>query len=314
MSKQGKRFFAYLDHKKSDNKIFYIGKANEHRIKAISRNKKHDNIVKKYGMFRETIECESEILALQLEEFLIKEHHTYVDDPLCDEHACNFKTSSDYVRGEYSQESCDNMRKSQSIQINQYSLTGKFISTYESAKCASKFVNVSSSAINACCRGVTKSAGKFIWKRVDKNFPIGVSFNVIQKDERVNKYDKNGKYIETINSIKLTKELGISFVRQCCDGKLKSSGGFMWRWFKDHQSCCDILPTNLLPKLINPVRDNVKHPKRKSVSQFDLDNVFIKTYESISYASKITKVNHSSISQCCLGRYPYAGGFIWKFV
>ncbi len=55
---------------------------------------------------------------------------------------------------------------------------------------------------------------------------------------------------------------------------------------------------------------------KKRVGKFDLQNNLLKTYESISEASRDTKITRTSISKVCLqkGYYKTAGGFVWKYV
>lgn len=52
----------------------------------------------------------------------------------------------------------------------------------------------------------------------------------------------------------------------------------------------------------------------KIVSQYDLNNNLIKTYNTIIQASRETKVGKCSISNCINGKTQTGGGFIWKFV
>ena len=51
----------------------------------------------------------------------------------------------------------------------------------------------------------------------------------------------------------------------------------------------------------------------KSISQFDLDGNFIKTWECSAYACKELLINKSSLSSVLNGNQKTAGGFIWKF-
>lgn len=72
------------------------------------------------------------------------------------------------------------------------------------------------------------------------------------------------------------------------------------------------------------VSENTKHgfdclgrtlPFIKSISQYTIDGMFIKQWNSIMEASKQLKIAHSSISQCCnnaSGRKT-CGGFKWSF-
>ena len=63
--------------------------------------------------------------------------------------------------------------------------------------------------------------------------------------------------------------------------------------------------------------NNLRKAKRnnfKPVAQFDLNDVFIKKYESISEASRKTKINKRHISVICNGRRKSIYGFRWKFL
>ncbi len=54
---------------------------------------------------------------------------------------------------------------------------------------------------------------------------------------------------------------------------------------------------------------------RKKVNCYSINNELIKTYDSMSEASKDTNTTHQAISKCCSGKYKNyktAGGFIWK--
>lgn len=51
----------------------------------------------------------------------------------------------------------------------------------------------------------------------------------------------------------------------------------------------------------------------KPVYQFDMNMNFIRKYETITEASKETKILHSGISRCCTGKRNQAGGFIWRY-
>ena len=55
------------------------------------------------------------------------------------------------------------------------------------------------------------------------------------------------------------------------------------------------------------------HNRSKSVLQYFQSGKFIAEYGSQREASRKTKVNQSSISLSCSGKYKIAGGFIWKF-
>jgi group I intron endonuclease len=60
------------------------------------------------------------------------------------------------------------------------------------------------------------------------------------------------------------------------------------------------------------ISQNMKN--KKPIECYNLDNQLVKTYESISEASKELNGSQRNISKCCLGKGRTAYGFIWKFV
>ncbi|BCS82974.1 HNH endonuclease [Cotonvirus japonicus] len=52
---------------------------------------------------------------------------------------------------------------------------------------------------------------------------------------------------------------------------------------------------------------------QKKINQYDFRGNFIKSYDSLTKAAKITEIPMTSISACCLGRMSLAGNFIWKY-
>jgi len=57
-----------------------------------------------------------------------------------------------------------------------------------------------------------------------------------------------------------------------------------------------------------------EHPRSRQVKQIDATSKnVIRTFESMTQASKVTQINPSSISACCLGKHKRAGGYMWKY-
>lgn len=56
-----------------------------------------------------------------------------------------------------------------------------------------------------------------------------------------------------------------------------------------------------------------EHPKSVSIVQLTLDGQFIRKWGSVSEAERELGIHHSSISDCCRGRYKSAGGFHWVY-
>lgn len=66
-------------------------------------------------------------------------------------------------------------------------------------------------------------------------------------------------------------------------------------------------------------KEHIKHldisreKQKKSVSQFDLNRNFIKTYESMHEAGRVGGFDFKKISECAIGRQKTHKNFIWKF-
>lgn len=50
-----------------------------------------------------------------------------------------------------------------------------------------------------------------------------------------------------------------------------------------------------------------------SINQYDMSGHYIRTYQSISEAERITGINNSNISSCCKGKRNYAGNYQWRY-
>ncbi len=53
--------------------------------------------------------------------------------------------------------------------------------------------------------------------------------------------------------------------------------------------------------------------KPKEVNQYDLNNSFIREWESAREIERQTKINRSNIACCCRGERKTAGGYIWRY-
>jgi len=53
---------------------------------------------------------------------------------------------------------------------------------------------------------------------------------------------------------------------------------------------------------------------KKKVNKYDLKGNFIETYESVTSAAIINKMDESNISICCRGKQKTSGGYKWSYV
>lgn len=63
-----------------------------------------------------------------------------------------------------------------------------------------------------------------------------------------------------------------------------------------------------------PLPEAAYNQIKKEINQYSKTGLFIKTFESKAEASRILKIDASSISNCANGKRKTAGGFIWKYV
>ncbi|SDQ18835.1 GIY-YIG nuclease family protein [Flagellimonas zhangzhouensis] len=89
----------------------------------------------------------------------------------------------------------------------------------------------------------------------------------------------------------LGNEKGIS---NACLGYIKSYKGYYWSYNKNFT-----IPTDL---------------RKKRVCQYDMNNVLINCFDSVSQASKVSGLSKTSISRVCRGERKYSGGFVWYYV
>lgn len=116
-------------------------------------------------------------------------------------------------------------------------------------------------------------------------------------------YDIDGNYInhftsqeeasKKTNASKFTISLAIN-------GKQKTSGGYVWRYFD----------ADKIPEKIE--KTEITSPEAKEVIQLDLDGNILKTFPSITSASKICGICTKNIRNVINGKQKTAGGYKWK--
>lgn len=260
------------------------------------------------------------------------------------------------------------------IKVYQYSLTGDFIKEYDSMADAMRELNISNGKISDCCKGNRKSAGGFMWsyEKVDKL----ETYKKKSRSKPVYQYSLDGKFIRKFDTVtEASKFIGCnsSKINSCCNLKIKTSGGYQWRY--EYHDYIDAIKSITraqmndneivqIDKLGNIVREfsstkeasllyedsnkayntikaclsnNIKSaygyiwiykidldgfninnyiqysPHMKEIKQYDLDMNYLRTFKSISDASKEVNGATGNISKCCLGKYKTAYGYIWKY-
>lgn len=110
-------------------------------------------------------------------------------------------------------------------------------------------------------------------------------------------YDLDGNFIADFPSAKDAGEATTangSYIVQCCKGKRRSSGGYLWSYKGE--------PAPVFTKA-----------KFNPVTQFDLEGNVIQKYKSLTDAQNATGIERHNISEACRGKSQTAGGFKWAY-
>ena len=116
--------------------------------------------------------------------------------------------------------------------------------------------------------------------------------------------DLDGKLIKIFPSLSQAKDAvnlkNPTSIINCCINKYNTAAGYQWCYKED-------------------LKDRINKPALKKrqtnvlVDQYDLNNNYIKTWNSIKEAEETLNIAHSHISAVCRGKRNTAGNFIWKY-
>ena len=148
----------------------------------------------------------------------------------------------------------------------------------------------------------TKHYNLFYGDRLNKERTERILIEVEKEKVPVCQYDLNGNFIKTFNSIRdAAREIGkgkdiSSGIVRCCKGISAHCYKFVWRYKEDDFD-----------------KFNIKDRDRKKVSQYTKNGEYLRTWSSITLASKQTGIDKSTIIRNCKMRQKTAGGYIWKY-
>ena len=121
-----------------------------------------------------------------------------------------------------------------------------------------------------------------------------------KNSRKIKQYSVKGEYIKTWPSIVSAEREYGKGIKECLKGKTLTSQGYIWR-YEDSS-----LPLSNLDVKYSTVK--------KTVYQYDLEDNFIKEWESITEIQEKLGFANSNISNCCLGkRQKTAYGYKWKY-
>jgi len=284
----------------------YIGQAidikrreNEYRgLHCKGQIKLYRSLVK-YGfsehIFKVIEEC-------RVEELNIRERH-WQDFYNVLEEGLNLKlTHTNTKTGKQSKETIDKISQKIKKGIVQYDSSGEFIREWSSIKHAGESLNLDRSQISACCKGLGKSVGGFIFLYKKDYTGKILKRDGINGEKPILQYSKKGELIQEWKSINMaadTLKISRSNISSCLIGNTKSANNFIWKYRENDID--SYIPTCSIRG-------------EKPVAQYDLGNIFIKKWQSAIEASAMLGISRSSISACLVGKQKTAGKFIWKYL
>ena len=192
--------------------------------------------------------------------------------------------------------------------ITRYSLNTEKIADYDSVDILKEeFESVSS--IYDCCSGLCKYAYGSIWRykedpidqyELPTNEEIKEAINRYLVRNPIDKYDYRGNKVKTYKNINdAYKSEGATrrAIYKCCTGASVYYNMHIFRF------SCDKFDTYRTFRV-----------KPRIVEQYDIQNNFIKAYNSSYDAERETGICSQAITGVCRGMNKTSGGFIWKYL
>lgn len=185
-------------------------------------------------------------------------------------------------------------------EILQYDLNGNYIATYPSIKSASLILGISNSQISLACKNENILAGGYQWKKINSDKKIKPIDKINYHKRKVYKYDLNGNYIDTYDTItEAEKDSGASAIWNCCNNLQIQSGGYIWLYDKSD-----------LPLHLEKIRNKV-YTHQLKVYKYDLKGNLLAKYNSVKSCARTNNVDKSAISSCCNGHTAICNGYIY---
>lgn len=132
----------------------------------------------------------------------------------------------------------------------------------------------------------------------EKDFPIKST------GRKVIQYSLDGEFLQIYEKASIAaKAVGVddSRIRDACNQKNKTSGGFQWRWYEDNYSQ-EIESTDSNNRL------------GRKVVQYDLDGKQLCIYNSITEAAKTNNYNYQNIFRVVSQNKGKAYGYYWSYI
>lgn len=189
--------------------------------------------------------------------------------------------------------------------IEQYTLTGELIQTYETVAVASRETGIGSCIITD---SKNKTAGGYIWKR--QNDPTPIKEYVAQLSrfvpgmQAIEQYSLDGIYIQTYTSAaeasNITK-INISSIKQAALGNQISAGNYLWRRAINGQDYDDMVMRYIASR------------RCCNIDEIDEQGNVIKTFESSNKAEIFYGLSYNEVKRVCDGIKKHARNHYFQY-
>lgn len=135
--------------------------------------------------------------------------------------------------------------------VAQYDLYGKYIKSYKTIALAENETGINHRDISSCCKGKIVRTGKYFWRYIDDLTndsdmapdELELRIKKIKVDNRpILQYTKDGIFIKEYKSladVSRDNNVHSSNVTKCCQGKIKTIGGYAYKY--KHDSIVDCI-------------------------------------------------------------------------
>lgn len=128
--------------------------------------------------------------------------------------------------------------KSYWVQVDQYSISGELLATYDSMKIAADHVHGKERAIQKACSGINHTTYGYVWRKHGEPFNKFPLKKHPKTWKLVNQYTLDDIFVKTFNSInevlRFNNNNNKKYVVQCCQKERSSYKGYKWFYAEDN--------------------------------------------------------------------------------
>ena len=180
-------------------------------------------------------------------------------------------------------------------------LNGEFIKKYDYITQCENETGLNHSTISACCKGKHLRYKDYIFmyeKDYLKNGPRKYIKLEKCRKKKINKYDLNGNYICSYNSVteaSIDNDIERTNISSCLIKKIKSSGGFIWTYENEEAPSKKVI-------------------RRIEIEQYDIDGNLLNKFDSCKEAERTLNLRHNAYKVIWknLDKNRVAYGYKWK--